>query len=457
MSLPAGPASPPPFQLMQWLGDPTAFLEESARRYGDPFTLRLGIHSPIALALFSEPRAIQQLFTPEPGLYDSGKANQASSLDLVFGSNSLILLDGERHQQHRRLLLPPFHGDRMRSYGGLIRDLTQTVMDRWRVGTPFFVRRAMQRISLQVILQAVFGLDAGPRQVELTRLLGKMLDASSSPLIAAIRLLVPQDLGPWSPYGQLVAQLAEIDTLLYAEIRRRRANLDPHATDILGLLLSARDEAGEAMSDVELRDELITLLVAGHETTATALSWALYWVHRQPEVRQKLLAELEGLGNDPDPEAVARLPYLGAVCSETLRIYPVAMLAFARVPNRPVTILDREYEAGTFLMPNIYLAHRRPETYPDPECFRPERFLERTFSPHEFLPFGGGNRRCIGLAFALYEMKLVLATVLSHFELKLSHPRALLPVRRGLTLAPPEDLCLIPVAQRTRRLLVAAP
>lgn len=455
MSLPAGPASPPLFQLLQWLGDPTAYLEDTAQRYGDPFTMRLGIYSPITVVLFSDPRAIQQIFTPDPDLFDSGRGNEASSLQVTFGSNSLILLDGERHQRHRRLLLPPFHGDRMRSYGQLIRELTGEVMDRWDVGTPFFVRRTMQRISLQVILQAIFGLREGPRLERLVRITGEMLDSSSSALMAALRLLAPHDLGTWSPYGQLLAQIAEIDSLLYAEIRARRENPDPRATDILGLLLAARDEEGNSMSDVELRDELITLLIAGHETTATALSWALYWVHHLPEVRERLVAELEELGPSPDPEAISRLPYLNAVCSETLRIYPVAMLAFARIPKRPVRILEHEYEAGTFLMPNIYLAHRRPETYPEPERFRPERFLERTFSPYEFLPFGGGNRRCIGLAFALYEMKLVLATVLSGFELRLASTRPLLPVRRGLTLAPPEDLMLIPVSSQKRSRVTA--
>ncbi|BAC91005.1 cytochrome P450 [Gloeobacter violaceus] len=449
MSLPAGPASPPPLQLLQWIGRPTDYLERTARRYGDPFTMRLGLHSPVTGVFFSSPEAFQQLFNTEPGLFDSGGANASSTFNLLFGTNSLILLDGERHQQQRRLLTPPFHGERMRSYGELIRTLAEQVTARWNLGTPFQARRSMQRISLGVILKAVFGLHDGTRYLRVCRLLGNLIDASASPLLFGLRLIFPQDAGPMSPMGQLKAQIDAIDELLYAEIRERRERPDPRADDILSLLMAARDEAGQGMGDVELRDELMTLLVAGHETTATAMAWALYWIHRLPQVRERLLAELDSLGSDPDPEAIARLPYLGAVCSETLRIYPVAMVAFARVPRRPVRILDREYPAGTFLIPNIYLAHRRPEAYPDPERFRPERFLERTFSPYEFVPFGGGSRRCIGVAFALYEMKLVLATVLSRVELRLADPRPRLPVRRGLTLAPPEDLHLIPTALRS--------
>ncbi|MBW4697007.1 MAG: cytochrome P450 [Aphanocapsa lilacina HA4352-LM1] len=451
MSLPAGPASPPPLQLLQWIGHPTDYLERTARRYGDPFTMRLGLHSPVTAVFFSSPEALQQLFNPEPGLFDSGGANASSTFNITFGSNSLLLLDGERHQRQRRLLTPPFHGERMRSYGTLIRSLTEQVTARWNLGTPFQARRSMQRISLRVILQAVFGLHDGPRYLRVCQLLGSMIDGSASPLLLGLRLIFPQDAGPMSPMGQLKAQIDAIDALLYTEIRERRERPDPQANDVLSLLLAARDEAGQGMSDVELRDELMTLLVAGHETTATAMAWAFYWIHYLPAVRERLLAELDSLGNDPDSEAIARLPYLGAVCSEALRIYPVGMIAFARVPRRPVQILDREYPVGSFLIPNIYLAHRRPETYPDSERFRPERFLERTFSPYEFVPFGGGTRRCIGMAFALYEMKLVLATVLARVELRLADLRSRLPVRRGLTLAPPEDLYLIPTAVRSGR------
>jgi cytochrome P450 family 110 len=206
--------------------------------------------------------------------------------------------------------------------------------------------------------------------------------------------------------------------------------------DILTLLMSARDEAGEALSDIELRDELMTLLIAGHETTATALAWALYWIHRLPLVRQRLLHELGSLDGDFDPTAVFQLPYLNAVCSETLRIYPVALLTFPRVARSRVELTGLFLEPGTVVTGCIYLAHRRKDVYPDPEEFKPDRFLERHYSPFEFLPFGGGIRRCIGMAFAQFEMKLVLSSILARFDLARADARPVRQTRRGLVSGP---------------------
>lgn len=227
-----------------------------------------------------------------------------------------------------------------------------------------------------------------------------------------------------------------INRLIYAEIADRRRAFDPTRSDILTLLLSARDEAGEAMSDEELRDELMTLLVAGHETTATALTWAMYWIHTIPSVKQKLLAELDALDNRADPGTIAKLPYLNAVCSETLRIYPVGFIAQLRIVQSPISVAGYPFAAEDVLIPCIYLVHHRSDLYPEPNQFRPERFLERQFSPYEYLPFGGSNRRCIGAAFALFEMKLVLATILRQYELELDEPNPVKPVRRGVTIAP---------------------
>lgn len=206
--------------------------------------------------------------------------------------------------------------------------------------------------------------------------------------------------------------------------------------DILSLLMSARDEAGEGLTDAELRDELMTLLVAGHETTATALTWALYWIHKFPAVREQLLNELQEHDGSLDPSAVFRLPYLNAVCCETLRIYPVGMLTFTRVTKSPVEVMGRTLEPGTLVAGCIYLAHHREEVYPEADQFRPERFLERRYSPFEYLPFGGGVRRCLGMAFAQFEMKVVLSSILSGFELALADTRPVRPVRRGLTSGP---------------------
>jgi cytochrome P450 len=210
---------------------------------------------------------------------------------------------------------------------------------------------------------------------------------------------------------------------------------DANRNDMLTLLMSAQDEAGEALTDGELRDELMTLLAAGHETTASALTWALYWIHKVPEVRQRLLAELQTV--DPsDHGALSRLPYLNAVCSETLRIYPVGMLTFPRVTTSTVKLGGYSLDPGTIVMGSIYLTHHRKEIYPDPDHFKPERFLERRFSPYEYLPFGGGARRCIGMAFAQFEMKLVISRILSSLELGLADKRSVRPMRRGLTAGP---------------------
>ncbi|MBV8588149.1 MAG: cytochrome P450, partial [Verrucomicrobia bacterium] len=242
------------------------------------------------------------------------------------------------------------------------------------------------------------------------------------------------DFGPQSPWGRFIRSRQQIDELLYAEISDRRSQMP--GDDILSLLLGARDETGAPLSDLELRDELMTLLVAGHETTATAITWALYWIHKLPAVREKLINELQSLGDPADPNAIFRLPYLTAVCSETIRIYPVGILTFPRITKRSVELDGVTLEPGTPVIGSIYLAHRREQVYPDPESFRPERFLERRYSPYEFLPFGGGSRRCIGMAFAQFEMKLVVARVLSGFELALADNRTVRLVRRGITSGP---------------------
>ena len=208
------------------------------------------------------------------------------------------------------------------------------------------------------------------------------------------------------------------------------------------------------MTDLELRDELMTLLVAGHETTATALSWALYWIHHQPQVREKLLQELDTLGEKPDPNAIFRLPYLNAVCSETLRLYPVAMLLLSRLVKSPLQIGEYQFEPGTLLIPCVYLTHHREDLYPDSQTFKPERFLERQFSNSEFIPFGGGNRRCIGMAFALFEMKLVLATVLSNWEMELANTQPVLPVRKGLLFGPKGGVQMVVKGRREQNQLV---
>jgi unspecific monooxygenase len=243
-------------------------------------------------------------------------------------------------------------------------------------------------------------------------------------------------------------QLRQIDELIYAEIAERKEQLDPSRTDILSLMMAVRDEQGQPMTDVELRDELMTLLLAGHETTATSLARALYWIHHLPHVREKLLLELDTLADNPDPNTILRLPYLNAVCQETLRIYPVAVGALNRVVKSPLQLGGYQFEPGTLLIPSIYLTHHREDLYPQAKQFKPERFLERQFAPYEYLPFGGGNRTCIGMAFAQFEMKLVLASVLSRWQLELADSKPMQAVRGGILSGPERSLRMVVTGMR---------
>jgi cytochrome P450 len=354
-------------------------------------------------------------------------------------------LSGKQHQRQRKLLTPPFHGERMRNYTQVIADITGQVMNELQVSKSFYVRDITQAITLKTIIKAVFGLYEGERAKEMESLLGVMMNKSSS-LGGVLMLYFPtlqKDFGAWSPWGKHLRRNQQIDTLIYQEIRERRKQPDSSRTDILSLLMSARDEAGEAMSDQELRDELLTLLVAGQETTATALAWALYWIHKLPDVREKLLKEIDSLGKDIDATAISKLPYLNAVCYETLRIYPVGILTFARVVQTPVNLCGYDLEPDTVLYGNIYLTHHREDLYPESKKFKPERFLEKQFSQSEFLPFGSGARRCIGAAFAMFEIKVALVKILSEYSLALTNNLDVKAARRGLVTAPASPIMMV--------------
>jgi unspecific monooxygenase len=422
-------------------------MEACTRRYGDIFTLRIGpVFTP--QVFISNPQAIQEVFNTDPKQLDSGE--EAGIKSPMIGRQSMLTLAGERHRRHRKLLMPPFHGERMRTYGQLVLDITDQVTERWAIGEPFSVRSSMQAISFQVILKAVFGLEEGSRYEKLQERLLTRLNPKM-PLLEALMFLFPalqRDLGSWSPWGQFMHQLRQIDELIYAEIAERKEQLDPSRTDILSLMMAVRDEQGQPMTDVELRDELMTLLLAGHETTATSLARALYWIHHLPHVREKLLLELDTLGDNPDPNTILRLPYLNAVCQETLRIYPVAVGALNRVVKSPLQIGGYQFEPGTLLIPSIYLTHHREDLYPEPKQFKPERFLERQFAPYEYLPFGGGNRTCIGMAFAQFEMKLVLASVLSRWQLELADSKPMQGVHGGTLSGPERGLRMVVTGMR---------
>ena len=419
--------------ILDWLARPYAFLDGCLQAYGSLFTVHFLGFSP--LVFFGDPQAVKEIFSIDAQKFDAGKGN--GLLQPLLGDNSLIVLDGDRHKRERKLLMPPFHGAKVASYADTIWQISLEICHEWKPGQTVVASREMPKIAMEVILQTVFGLREGDRYQELKSLLVKMLDLTGSPLSASLIFFkfLQRDLGAWSPWGKVVRTRRRVYALLQEEIEARREAEGQNGDDMLSLMLLARDEAGQPMADAELKDELITMLVAGHETTASVLCWALYWVHKLPSVKARLMAELESVGEDAEPIEIAKLPYLTAVASETLRLYPIVPIASPRICREETTIQGRTYPADTFLAPCIYAVHHREDLYPESKRFRPERFLERQYAPHEFLPFGGGNRRCLGYALAKLEINLVLAAILRERSLVLADDEPVVPRRRGVVVA----------------------
>ncbi len=429
-------------QKLQWIAKPHQYMDSAMKEAPDMFLADITAED--GYVFVNHPEGMRQMITSDRSSFFAGsKDNQL--LKPLVGKDSLLLIEGDRHKKRRKLLLPPFHGERMESYGKLICDLTHNIVSNLKPDQPFIARKVTQEISLQVILEAVYGLQDGERSQELQQRITTLANIFESTLTSALLFfpLFQKDLGAWSPWGNFMRQQKAIDEAIYQELATRRIQDNSDRQDILSLMMSARDEEGEALKDKELRDELMTLMLAGHETTATAIAWSLYWVHRQPEIKTKLREEIASLGENPDPMEIAKLPYLDAVCKETLRIYPVAMLTFPRVVQKPLELIGYKLEPGQVVMGCIYLLHQREDVYPEHHKFKPERFLEKEFSPYEFFPFGGGKRRCIGEALAKLEMKLVLATIIANYDLELTSDKPESPARRGVTLAPKTGVKMI--------------
>lgn len=427
--LPAGPDWPSAVQVGLWLYRPFELLTHCRRRYGPTFTLSLIRWANVVIV--SEPDAVREVFTGPADVLHAGPANDL--LTPVVGEGSLLLLDGERHLRERKLLLPPFHGERMQRYVAEMRLITEKEMARWPLGEPFPIHGPMQSITLDVILRTVFGVEEG---AELETLRAAIVDLTNSfnafNMVPALRL----DLGERSPWGKFLACRARIDALLHEVIARRRAEKSSARDDVMTLLLQARYEDGATMSDGEVRDELMTLLAAGHETTATVLPWAFHFLTAHPEVQVRAREEVEAGG----PEGAA--PYLDAVIKETMRLRPV-IAAVGRLLRAPFRVAGHDLPAGTVVSPSIYLTHRDPSAWPEPERFNPDRFLDARISPYAFLPFGGGIRRCIGMAFALTEMRVVLATVLLRFRARAIDGFEPRPVRRGVSMMPSRGMPIV--------------
>jgi cytochrome P450 len=416
-SLPPGPRGAL-INLARYLRDPYGSTLRLFERHGDPCTTRT-LGPPMVST--ADPALIRVLLAADPDIYE---AFGVDLLGPVIGSESLLMLSGERHRAARKLLTPPFRGERMRAYGRAMQAITRAEVERWRPGRPFAMQAATQAISLRVILQAVFGIVEPGAQRRTEAALIAAVEAVT-PLVLFVKPL-QRDFGGIGPWARLQRRTRVVEDLVFAELAARRA--DPaERNDILSLVMAARYDDGSPMSDRQLLETLMTIVVAGHETTAIAAAWALYLIHRHPPVHERVRAELATLPADPDPDAIARLPYLEAVCHETLRLYPIAP-SIVRLLRRPLSLGGWELPAGTAVSASIIGLHHRADLYPEPDRFRPERFLARSFGPHEYLPFGGGHRRCIGAALASYELMIVLATVLSARPLRLLDDRPV-PVR----------------------------
>jgi len=398
---------------------PDAVLDQAYREHGDFFHFVTPLDR--TLCVTANPDTIKQVFRGDPEVFRAGEGNE--TLGPLVGSHSTLLLDGAEHMRHRKMLLPPFHGERMREYGALMEEVAERHVASWPQDQPFSAIESTQAITLEVVQRAVFGIEDGQRLDHVAQLLRAVLDPMANRWQMLALMLAPSRWGPRSPWGRFRQRVREADVAIYEEIRARRADADAaERGDVMSLLLQARDEQGEPLSERELRDELVTLLVAGHETTATSLAWTLERISRHPEV----LARLE---DEPDGE------YLDAVIKESLRLRPVVP-AVARKLAEPVELGGYELPAGVYIVPSIYLTHRRPDIYPDPLAFRPERFLENPPSNTEYLPFGGGVRRCLGASFAQFEMKVVLGTILRHRRIHAPKQRSERITRRSITFAP---------------------
>jgi cytochrome P450 len=393
---------------------------ECARRYGDMFTLKIANEG--TWVFVTDPGAVKQIFTGDPRLLHAGEANVV--LLPVLGSHSVLLLDEAAHMAQRKLMLPPFHGGRMRGYEQTMAEVAGREIERWPVGEPLSAWPTMQAITLEVIMRTVFGVTDAERLRRLGDALRSSLSWSADPKrMARLALLGPRRI---AERGTLKRALKPTDDLIFEEIRFRRNAPDlEQRDDVLSLLLQARHDDGSAMSDQELRDELMTLLVAGHETSATALAWALEALARHPAALSRLREEVDA-GDDT---------YLDAVVQETLRLRPVIALVLRRL-TEAMEIGGRLLPAGVTVAPCIYLMHRRADIYPDPGAFRPERFLERPPGTYTWIPFGGGVRRCLGASFAQFEMKVVLRELVARLAIRPARPRPERRVRRAIVFAP---------------------
>ena len=423
MPIPKGPR----FGLgttLSYIRNPYGFFERSVRRYGQPF----GCHTMGGpLVLSGRPEDVRDIFRADPMIFEPWNTDV---LKPVLGSNSVILTSGTKHREYRKLLVPPFHGQRMRSYAQSMASAAHDCASKWHEGEDFRAYNFTQSVSLEVILDTVFGVTDPVVRSGLKALLPELLNLGNG-LPMFLKFLRLPVVPSWRRFTDVRKQTDE----LIGQLIRDRASSDDRGDDILSMLLEAEYDDGSRMDELEVRDQLLSILSAGHETTAIAMAWTLYWLHRHPEKLNRLLEDISEQAPTGDPEALTQIPYLDAVVNESLRIHPV-LPDLARKLRKDTELMGCKLKAGTAVGAVAFLTHRDPEIYEDPDEWIPERFLDHKFSPFEFYPFGGGNRRCIGAAFASFEAKVVLGTLLSAYHFELLDNRPLSVERRHITLMP---------------------
>lgn len=420
--LPPGPPLPKLVQTALWSRQARRVLYACQDRYGDVFTIRIAYEG--TWVILADPEAIKRVFTGSPEVFHAGEGNEI--LAPLLGRNSLLVLDEKRHMSQRKLLLPPFHGARMQGYEETMSKIAAREIESWPTGAPYALRPRMQALTLEIIIRTVFGVgeEEAAKLDDLRDALRDFLDMTTNPrYLIPLVAVGPENLRRLRGFRR---RIDRVDALIYREIaERRRAEDLEERDDVLSLLVAARHEDGSPMRDEEMRDELLTLLVAGHETTATSLAWAVERLSRHPEKLERLRTEV-GDGHDA---------YLTATIQETLRLRPVISLVLRKL-TEPVELGGFEIPAGFSVAPCVYLVHRNPEIYPEPQRFLPERFLDNPPGTYTWIPFGGGVRRCLGASFAQFEMAVVLRELVRCHRIRPARPKSERIFRRAITETP---------------------
>jgi unspecific monooxygenase len=439
MILPNGPKLPKIIQGIFYFINPYRFLSKCYKKYGDIFTMKLPGFTPMVVV--SNPNTVKQIFTGDSETLRAGEAN-AIYFTEPFGKKSLLTLDGKEHLHARKLILPPLHGAALKNYGEKIMDITDEVISQWTVSKPFPILPQLQSITLQVILSVIFGLETNNHSNELKTKITEFLQLGENPVTSFISGLFPGLLK--HPPKKIKNLINEINALIYKQIEHRRKN-PSNSSDILNILITAKDENNIGLSDEELRDELIALLVAGHDTTATTGTWAIYNLLSNPDVYNKAnlaISEAAGTEKTLSLDKIQNISCLQCIIKETQRFQPIVPLV-ARITHAPITLNSFEIPDGYTIAPCIYLAGKYGQQWENPDQFLPERFYEKNIDPYQYFPFGGGTRRCIGAAFAMFELQIMLAKILNQFTLSLKKNYQVKVARRGVTFGTSDGVPII--------------